>query len=468
MLIKPLNELNSKEIEDLATLDLTFLVPVIMTVTEPNRKLIIDLMLRHGIHPDSILYESGTFQTIVSGDDSGYVSTVRQLLEAGASPNGLIASGRPILLSFVVRRLNRSVIAIAKLLLEFGADPNCKFSSETPLWVLTETLMNFYVSDEYFSEACELFTMLIEKGADINFIHASTHILIFVARNHCSRSHVCQILLAKILSVISDPNLVSDGLFAVFSCYCNYHLTNDTSSVLFHYTAQGILEPYFNRERDFQRNQTRLTGGQIYMIKDALEMFLNHRSWNTEMLDRTNDMEISILGFLALISKCSNTILQDEIHDLLIRGADPNVGEVLPLVEIAKMNEDNYSDPDPRTTVIQLLIDYGANPNLMDRTGKFFWNYVTASLLKVIDTIHETKARQLNYKLVLQEIRKTHYPRMYHPDRLGVRLHNIQNKLTSECYDQWRDEESGWLEYLGIYDYQSFRDKIPDYVRFMD
>lgn len=139
----------------------------------------IDLLLKSGQYVDSITNDNVTplMKTVITNN----VETAKILLEFGANPNHKTkASGTTPLIKAILN----SDINMVKLLLEHGADINlCDDDGRTPLWVAANKNYN------------ELVQLLIHNGADkrIKNIYGETPLDRAIKKNHMKTTEILKI-----------------------------------------------------------------------------------------------------------------------------------------------------------------------------------------------------------------------------------------------------------------------------------
>ena len=109
--------------------------------------------------------------SFTNGDkDAGGLAVIRLLLERGADPNtkaiiGCRSDGKtPLRAAVTIYRVVPTCLAIARLLLDFGADVNERHSGKTILFQMAEQQ----------NPMCEVASLLLERGADVRIGNGNT------------------------------------------------------------------------------------------------------------------------------------------------------------------------------------------------------------------------------------------------------------------------------------------------------
>ena len=262
-----------------------------------------------------------------------------------------------------------------------------------------------------------------------------------------------------------------------------------------------------------------ITTGNLYlMVRKFLEIDADVRGVLvplTTNFSMNNKVDFAILEklFIELLNRDSNTESyakfalnwlvklypyapqqsHNMIRAMLSRGLDVNKHWILQLLA-GKLINNNYNFDTPLTTpprrkrrdfdpcldipnrikntlnlkneVIRtsiMILDYGANPEVQYESFRS-----RSEVMPVIEAYYRNKIHRAFYEIVLRQLPKFYNRFMYHPDRLRVRILNSQRNLDENGYTKWLEQDAGWLEYLGIYNLESFREKMQEYTKFMD
>lgn len=169
-----------------------------------GNSLVVKYLLDRGADTGSQMCQAA----LVTAATNGYLSTVQVLLTAGVSSNSHYKEmWQPEGRSCLWAAVNREHVAIARLLLAFGADPNTRYIESSALNKSIEKVNK------------ELFDLLLEKGASTAIVEIKEAQYDTLALPvHCAASvgniHVLRRLLER--SLEADNILIADGWTALF------------------------------------------------------------------------------------------------------------------------------------------------------------------------------------------------------------------------------------------------------------
>ena len=429
---------------------LNALVRAIKINNDYNRYLVVKLLLSHGADPNvTIKNESILFNLIVMFFKSPYhyyctsyaasrnrhiEKIVVRLLKVGANPNVVNSEGKPLFVLFTeIIQSSETFMRITGALLDAGLDPNLPYKDHHPFLMLIDILNSNVTSKQ---NPAELFWRLVSAG--LSFQDQIFNIISKIIKNHYNVEQKKRIL-REVLQQCVDPAIINRAILEILSHMSTRELYN-----------RYRTNDYYNLDASVACNA---------FIKIFFEYATN--------LDIVSDVsQISVIGYLSYLYNINPVEFHDLIRTALIKNANPNRGTTLPLVEIAKSYTRIHRIQYPET--IHLLLTYGADPNLPDVKNQTFWNLVNIYLIDTCDIIYDIKAVHRIYGFLMQKLLKSYASIMQHPDRLRMRILSIQDKLNADTYDLWLKEDPGWLEYFGIYDLNSFLEKMHEYARYMD
>ena len=126
----------------------------------------------HSYRPflDSTPLHTAIQHTSLTDNEAGGLAVIRLLLERGADPNtkaiiGCRSDGKtPLRAAVTIYRVVPTCLAIARLLLDFGADVNERHSGKTILFQMAEQQ----------NPMCEVASLLLERGADVRIGNGNT------------------------------------------------------------------------------------------------------------------------------------------------------------------------------------------------------------------------------------------------------------------------------------------------------
>lgn len=399
-----------------------------------NRDNLLDMALMTDADVNEIVNDEHILIVLAKSRFPEKQSIILKLLQAGSNPDVLSNKGEPLWLQQILER-RRESLEIAKQLFDFGADPlKCEHKSNI-IGCLLNLISN---SSESVSIAFEILAQLIDVYAGIEELQES--LLIALINIYLQDQPRISPLMTRVIERGIKSKDATNALLALFNILINIPV------------SRRYIDRYSSH------------GKWNWMACFAICHSLLKCITDFNVMDTNN---ITILGYLSMLYNEKPQIIHDMMHHVLLQNANPNQGDVLPLIEIARIHDD-IGRADPYFKTITMLLNYGADPYLSNNQKQLFWNYVSSKLLSSCTIIRQYDLQRALYKTVLRELSKSYHPIMYHPDRLRIRMHNAQQFLDEKSYQKWLENDSGWLSYLGIYDHASFESKMREYVRFMD
>ena len=354
---------------------------------------------------------------------------VTLLLDAGANVNeSSINDDCPMLLDVCSSGCERLV----KLFLDRGADPNCRTDyNVTPLVGLIHRYATIDPENEIDSQRIitylNIFDHLVEHGANVNSSHPSILSNLLSDWKVIKTDHI-YLMVYRILKAGADAKVGLDSL--IRKCYSGNYNNVDFP----------ILEKIF-----------------ILLIDHCADSDWAHNA---------------IIDWILDIDSCAFSFKQyhNLICAILTRGLDPNECNLLSRIIMLFDEELLCRNPLDFVKTSIIALDYGADPEM--EYSRFRTRYSSEALsnlvMPVIQAYYRNKIYHSFYDLAIRSLAKFYNRFMYHPDRLRIRILNSQRNLDEVCYAKWLEQDAGWLDYLGIYDFQSFREKMQEYARFMD
>lgn len=447
-----------------------------LLVDEETRTFIIDALLKLGADVNQEWFGTTPLGVLCKYKPPDFEKSVRQITQYNDF-NVQNQHNDYIFGKLIMEELTFSSVSTMEALLEVGI--NVKFDDDicpSPLFAIAAA---FYgkISPQIPEILCRIFIRLIDIGLDVNY-----QIPVHTYSRHYQR-------MGLLPSYNPDP--VQNRLFlGLYNIPPNEHIltvltTNFGSHALFMRLMickmlekdipQAIIQNAFLAlARAFaQRVSTSRSGpASCAEFVFLFDKFMSSAS-SVNLIDK---YDATLIGYMGLAYEPHGIILHNLIHDLLLRDADPDLGSLLPLVSIARSYKLCLREKPSRADfytqiyhpVINLLLNFGAKADIQDISQASFWNHVNPLMKISYQIIYDREAYRKIHLFIMSEIRRCYHRIMYHPDRLRSRIHNIQHKLNETCYAEWLEHESGWLEYLGIHDFQSFREKMQEYVRFLD
>ena len=409
------------------------------------------------------------------------------------------------------------------LLLKYGADPNLEVNKRTPLIIIFENSLNkpAYGIDKM----SELISIFIDTISDVNdrFMYNKSTIL------HLACATGCDEIVKLLLEKGADPNCENtDGITplmcVVYACIMNncelQHVTSLDSAIrdreatskithlfnIFDLLISHGADPNIINHRDRSAlsllfyespdmNPDHLYPMVCRLLKVnaevepgllALARRINNINWNentnfsvfkkmfTELIKHPiNKVCVDeVLGSILDIYPQMPKLSHDLIHQMLIYGLDPNEFNLLQklLRQLKRKNDTRCEISVTISDFIKtsiMILNYGANPEeqfMYLRTDE----QLQRIIIPVIRAFYKNKIQSTFHDITMRQLPKFYNRFMYHPDRLRVRILNSQRNLDENGYAKWLEQDAGWLEYLGIYNLESFREKMQEYAKFMD
>ena len=408
----------------------------IYIVKHEVRRAVINTLLANHIDINELTRNQTPIMDLISFNPAeGLHETFELLVAAGADTSGIDVAGE------LLTRITIEKIKIYHSMLRSGVDPNRR-TTRYPIQAVTDILAtNNNVEIEHIMTTA-LFPELLERGVDIKNVGV-VPLLVTLASKHPQFPEQRHLMISKLL----------------------HKLTNEISQEDISHAISAFLAAHHSYLKCFKR--TNVTW-YCQTLGELLRYVLN-----PNILNQLPGSEASILGYMSLMYRTDPKIFHQMIHHMLQAGADPNRGSVLPLVSLTRQHNRSFcmepiSDIKTVNLTIKTLINYGANPDSCDGDGHSFWNYVSPKIHACTELAHQIYSDRKIFRFILEKIRKVYHPIMYHPDRLRTRIHNAQNRLDEKYYQEWQLNDQGWLEYLGIYDLESFQSKMKEYAKFWD
>ena len=385
------------------------------------------LLLHNGAYPN-IQYLNGTTPLIIAYEMS-YFKLFSLLLEKNGNPNSLNRYGEP-LLYMASADGNHSIVSS---LLQHGADPNQVVISNhySPLIVasakghikIVETLLKANVLIDHRTlhgstalyKACEqghavVVEMLLKQGANPNYLSKVEGIVklspLAIAYQN---GHFC--LIPPLLEVNANPNTYNIHLEPLI-----YTVSADNNQPVLLWLLKYGVDPNLVEAKN---HVTSLIIASAKGHKKIVETLLEE---NVQINRRALD------GSTALYRACENGHF-DVVEMLLIKGANPNVPDksmpnispltivyqngyvsLIPLLLQANADPNTYNvhfEPliytvccDNNQTLLYWLLEYGANPNLVELKNQCSPLIVASAngYLEIVRTLLQTYEVTINHQ----------------------------------------------------------------------
>ena len=362
------------------------------------------------------------------------INVIHKLLEAKCDPNLISPSGCTTIkkLFTTFNFFSDALLRILELLLNYGVDPNTLVQRKPMILYFLDSSMSLRGSTTNNKDTVvKCIKSLLDAGANPHFeVNGCNYLYLVLSTtlfDALGFKNVHQIMI-YLLDLNVKPNIGSDSLQDLTSMVWKAFITN---------IDMKMFETVFNK------------------LLDVIEI----------------QKDYPYLAELSILVTYSPSRIYNMMHRLLLCGANPNVTHKnmdLPLVSIIHNNNLDFN-LEITKKILKLLLNHGADSNAVnDNNRKMMWNYITPETRWIIDLTHKIAIEKHLHKILLKEICREGKSIIYHPDRLRIRILNLQNRLNEASYNEWLEKEAGWLEYLGIYDFQSFQEKMMEYNRFLD
>ena len=397
-----------------------------------NRNRLLTILIKYQIDINEIVNGTLPLEILLNLQPPGYEKTAVLLLKSGAQVT--TTEGESLLARYFHFEISKKVWNlkandVIQAMLKVSADPNVKWRDEhEPLAPILQVAWKLRDAEGpiQFEAMAKVFFMLLAHGADISF---NEHEYIK------SRSNILYALITSYH--IGTKDLTDEMIRAVI-------MRKDISSKM----ARDIIFELLIKNRE-----------SLWLIQNTFKL----------LIERVDDVNVSVNGDTILEVLCAAYFKQPRIthsmiHETLKRGAFPTYN-LLNLLERKKIY---FFVDEIFIKTVNLFLNYGANPYLTNNWGYMFWHYVSKDIIPCCEIIHKIRIDKNTHRLVLLELKRMYHPWMYHPDRLRVRMQSIQTRLDEQRYQDWITNDNGWLEYLGIYNLESFQEKMLEYVRFLD
>lgn len=143
-----------------------------------------------------------------------------------------------------------------------------------------------------------------------------------------------------------------------------------------------------------------------------------------------------------------------------------NDGRTALILAIKKSSMKKNFNPE----IVKLLLNYGADINIIDNKGKQFINYFngeSSSMSEISKIMFENQHYKMCMKRILFGIKNNNL--LLNPESLRIKIMGIKWKLDDpDLFDTMVVEDNYLLDYFGITDKDMLRMKILDNTKYMD
>ncbi|XP_063420657.1 ankyrin repeat domain-containing protein 50-like [Mytilus trossulus] len=311
----------------------------------------------------------------------------------------------------ILKAVAQRKIKLVKLLLDGGVDVNFKgYDGKTPLIVACSFLHQNEDSDSMIT----LINLLIKGGANVNAQDKKGRTALMYAVRHVLATDIIQLLLDN----GADPNILDDEGRNTY-----YFIRRNIWP-----RYKSILRKYLRSQHDTQvtENNRHNHGLQQFQDKEMILKAVAQRKTKLVKLLLDGGVDVNFKGYdgkTPLIVACSFLLQNDDndsmitLINLLIKGG-------------AKVNAQDMKGRTAlmyavrhvlATDIIQLLLDNGADPNILDDEGRntyYFirrniWPRYRSILRKYLRSQHDTQVTENNrHNHGLQQVNEYHM--LYH------------------------------------------------------
>ena len=438
-----------------------------------------EILLKAEINPNNILRKKHTAFTLTlrnTNPDFQKQMTLL-LLKYGANPNLKDETNHAIPLTMIFQNLQEEpqpsiadALELITILIDAGADvdhPLDPFGGGTML--LCMCLVGYD----------EIVKLLLDKGANAQYTTSDgennygTTLLMHVTRiyvERCSKRIITEKQITRLLNIFdhliqhgAKPNATTTDGKNVFS-------------ILFSKWNEMEMEHLYLMVKHLLKADADASNGLIalaqYVYHDLKGIdFIILEKIFIELLSWSKDPEFRQTGctlqWVLNIHWHAPQQSYNMLRSMLVRGLDPNEFNILPKITQSLLNcyflKGTVSQKSDIIKLSIMVLDYGANAETA-----YLHTELQSEMMPIIKAYYRNQLYRTFYDGVLRLLPKFYNRFMYHPDRLRIRILNSQRNLDEACYAKWLEQDVGWLDYLGIYDFQSFQEKMREYARFMD